>query len=120
MEWQTPEVAAPVTTVESEQVWPTFDHHIELEAARDLINRHKRQNTTGRTSVVTTRVPLDRMLAQEGCVGVRMYFAMNPDGTPTIVMVGVDKDFNDLDQGVISDRMFPCPDWCPMNSMLDS
>ena len=119
MEWQTPEVAAPVAIAETETPWYTFDHHVELAEAKELIDRHKRQNTTGRTSVISSRVPLDQMLAQEGCVGIRMYFAMNPDGMPTLVLVGVDENFNDLDQGVIADRFLPCPTFCSMDSLLD-
>lgn len=111
-------VATPV--IETPRVWPTFDHHIELEDAQDLINRHKRAHPGSRSAVACTRVPLDRILAQSGCVGVRMYFAMNPDNTPTLVLVGVDAEGRDLDEGILGEYLYPCPPFCPMDSKLDS
>ncbi|HEY2804345.1 MAG TPA: hypothetical protein VGI92_00645 [Gemmatimonadales bacterium] len=113
-------VASPVAEVPSSvRVWPTFDHHIELDDARELIGRYKRANPGSRSAVAATRIPLDRILAQPGCVGVRMYFALNPDMTPTLVMVGVDEAGNDID-GMLAEQFMPCPPFCPMNSLLDS
>src|SRR5579872_4415356 len=58
----TPVIEAPAV----EHVWPTFDHHIELDEARELISRYRRANPAGRSAVASTRVPLDRILAQPG------------------------------------------------------
>ncbi len=112
----TPVIEAPAV----EHVWPTFDHHIELDEARELISRYRRANPAGRSAVASTRVPLDRILAQPGCVGVRMYFALNPDMTPTLVMVGVNEQGNDIDSGILAEQFYPCPPFCPMDSLLDS
>ncbi len=111
----TPVIEAPAV----ERVWPTFDHHIELDEARELIDRHKRAHPGSRTAVAFTRVPMDRMLAQPGCVGVRAYFALNPDGTPTLVLVGVTADGRDLDDGIVAEFAYPCPPMCAIDSRLD-
>jgi hypothetical protein len=124
MEWQNTEVATPVETLvetdSTQQVWPTFDHEIGLTEARELIVRSKRQNPGSKSAAMFTRVPLDRILAQKGCTGVRMYYGLNPDGSRTLIMVGVDEQGNDLDEGIIADRTFPCPPYCTMDSALDS
>jgi len=110
-------VAEPVSTP---KVWPTYDHAIPLEEARDLIARFRRANPDKRTAGAFTRVPLDRILAQKGCAGIRAYFAMNPDETMTLVLVGTDEAGNDIDSGYLAEQVFPCPPFCPMDSALDS
>ncbi len=52
------------------------------------------------------------LLAQEGCVGIRIYNALDSDRKMTNVLVGVDQDGNDLYQGRIydsGDRTPPAP-----------
>jgi hypothetical protein len=60
----------------------------------------------------------DKILAQPGCVGVRYYYAQNNDGTPTMVLVGVDNMTNDMTSGVLGDIVWPCPPYCA-NSVLN-
>jgi hypothetical protein len=54
----------------------------------------------------------DKILAQPGCVGIRYYYAALDDGSPTMVLVGVDQNGNDIDSGVIGEATFPCPPFC--------
>ncbi len=109
-------VAEPLST---ERVWPTYDHRIELEEAQEMIGRYRRANPDSKHAVMYTRVPFDRILAQPGCSGIRMYYAMHPDGLPTLVLVGVDVEGNDMDQGELAEWMYPCPPVCAINSALD-
>ena len=115
MEWQNSEVASPAVET---PVWTSFDHGIDVPEAQELITRYREQHPGSRTAGLFTRVPLDAILAQQGCVGVRVYFALNPDGTQCLVMVGVDAEKNDL-EGVIAERSFPCPPECGLDSILD-
>lgn len=121
MDWQTPEVATTVIEAPpSPRRWdPTYDHDIGLTEARELISRHKRAYPGQKSASVFTRLPLDAILAQVGCVGVRMYYGMNPDQTPCLILVGVDELGNDIDEGVIAEKSFLCPPFCSMDSMLD-
>ncbi|MBA2610547.1 MAG: hypothetical protein H0U95_01155 [Bacteroidetes bacterium] len=63
---------------------------------------------------------LKLILAQKDCVGVRMYYAKDDTDKPALVLVGVDRNENDLYNGVILDRSVPCPSYCgdlnPLNS----
>ncbi|MBA2613603.1 MAG: hypothetical protein H0U95_16695 [Bacteroidetes bacterium] len=63
---------------------------------------------------------LKLILAQKDCVGVRMYYAKDDTGKPALVLVGVDKNENDLSNGVILDRSVPCPSYCGTPNPLNS
>jgi hypothetical protein len=53
------------------------------------------------------------LLAQAGCVGVRIYHGRNQDGTNAMVLVGVDAKGNDMSGGTLLEQHFPCPPFCP-------
>jgi hypothetical protein len=61
----------------------------------------------------------DKILAQPGCVGVRYYYAQKDDGTPTLVLVGVDGGGNDIAVGILGEDSFPCPPFCGGPSPLN-
>lgn len=63
---------------------------------------------------------LKLILNQKDCVGIRMFYAKDNENKPVLVLVGVDRNENDLYNGVILDRSVPCPSYCgdanPLNS----
>jgi hypothetical protein len=69
------------------------------------------------------RRSVDVILAQPGCAGLRIYRAVGQDG-PQVVLVGTDKDGNDLvpakatDPGLVAERAWPCPPDCGKASIL--
>ena len=109
-----------VETDSTQRVWPTYDHDIGLTEAREMIGRWKRANPEKASAGAITRVGLERVLGQEGCVGVRAYYALNAEHSMTLVLVGVDEFGNDMDSGELAERIFSCPPFCPMDSALDS
>ena len=60
----------------------------------------------------------EKLLSQDGCVGIRCYFAENLDGTPTIVMVGVNSKGDDLVTGIVGEDVLPCPPFCGHDTVL--
>ena len=62
----------------------------------------------------------DQILAQSGCEGLRMYFAIEPDGTKTLVVVGIDSAENDMTTGLIAEKFGPCPKRCSPKNALNS
>lgn len=62
---------------------------------------------------------LEKILDQEGCVGIRFYYGIDEDGQKQIVMVGVDSDENDL-TNLVADMSFPCPNACSTPNALNS
>jgi len=96
-----------------QQVTGTENHVITLDQATKLVQNYQ----------MSPRVPsikggffgrniFDKILAQDGCVGIRFYYAQRDDGGSTIVLVGVDIAANDMTGGVLGDIVIPCPPYC--------
>ncbi len=51
------------------------------------------------------------LLSQEGCAGLRYYFAKGDDGKATIVLKGVNNNGKDMDT-IILEKARPCPPFC--------
>jgi len=63
---------------------------------------------------------VQKILDQEGCMGIRLFYALDEDSQKQLVMVGADADANDQVDEVIVDRGFPCPDQCGKADALNS
>jgi hypothetical protein len=63
---------------------------------------------------------LNQILSQEGCVGIRAYYAIDDDGEKQLVLVGAMANEEDMYEGVILDRSVPCPTQCATLSPLNS
>ena len=91
-------------------------HRISLEDARRLTRRAREARTDGaRRSVYAhsvSRGVIDEILAQPGCLGLRIYQAVNDRGVDTLVIVGVTADESDMADGVIAQETRPCPPYC--------
>jgi len=96
-------------------------HFISLVEASLLTRRHR--DKAGRGAIkggFFGRKIYEKILAQEGCVGVRNYFAALNDGTPTVVLVGVNEGGDDMIRGVLGDDAFPCPPFQGCYNLLNS
>jgi hypothetical protein len=60
------------------------------------------------------------ILAQNDCVGIRFYYAVDENGSKNLVCVGVDQNENDLIDGLIADRFNSCPPKCSKRNPLNS
>ena len=100
-------------TLSSAQI--NTDHQVDLVTALRLINNRK-SSLTSSAAVVKggffARSAFDKILAQTGVVGIRFYYAQNDDGTPTLVLVGVDTKGQDIQTGLIMERALGCPPFC--------
>ena len=72
---------------------------------------------------------IKEVMGQPGCVGMRIYYALDDKDNKHLLLVGIDKDGNDQipsnDQtktsssgGVVGDRSTNCPPDCAVNSPL--
>ena len=69
------------------------------------------------------RADIDTLLAQEGCVGLRIYLGMDNNALVKVVLVGVDANNDDLldaDNSIIVEMGRRCPVDCPNPSPLNS
>jgi len=63
---------------------------------------------------------VNSILGQTGCMGIRMYFALDKDGNNQLVLVGVDANGDDMTAGVIVDKAYACPPYCSQKNPLNS
>ena len=62
---------------------------------------------------------LNRIIEQEGCIGVRIYNGYDPvTNKENRVLVGVDASGEDISNGIIVEYLNPCPTDCPKSSPL--
>jgi len=96
-------------------------HLISLVEASLLTKMYREKAGRGAVNgVFFSRLIFEKIIAQESCIGVRNYFAALNDGTPTLVLVGVDGTGSDMIRGVLGDDAFPCPPFHGCRNLLNS
>lgn len=96
-------------------------YEISLTEASELTENYRNSVTTGDTiALYFGGDAIQKILDQEGCVGVRFYYATGKTGSPQLVVVGVDASGNDLYTGLIADKAIPCPQVCSAPNPLNS
>jgi hypothetical protein len=99
---------------------PPRDHRISLKDAAVLTKRHQAADPKGLKAGAFHKDQVLELLNQPGCVGLRVYYGRNADGTPTPVLTGIDAADNDLTAGTILEIIYPCPPWCGAANPLNS
>jgi hypothetical protein len=99
---------------------PARDHRISLADAAALTKRHRDTKASEVKAGVIAKDQVLQLLNQADCVGMRIYFGRNPDGTPSLVLAGIDASDNDLTKGMILEQLWLCPPWCGANNPLNS
>lgn len=95
-------------------------HRVTLDAAAGFTRSFRDKADTRVIGGAFSRAIVDEILAQPGCAALRYYFANDPDGQPTLVLVGVTADNTDLAEGVIAEVTWPCPPFCSAPNPLNS
>jgi hypothetical protein len=127
----------------SNPLLPGESHFISLSKAKEMTLRYSTEKNnilkpdlTNPNILLTSetfdREAFDKLLAQAGCVGIRVYFGMDANLTIKIIAVGVDEDNKDIlpsplteaieggeeNGGVIVEEGRPCPPNCPPDDGL--
>ena len=63
---------------------------VGLELGKQMVKRFSEENPQDVKSYLVGREIIERILAQPGCVGIKMYNAINEKDEKTLVYVGVD------------------------------
>lgn len=92
-------------------------HRIPLSEAAEHTKRYREGMHKGGMFL---RQELDDLLAQKDCAAIRFYYGLGKNGEDTLILVGVDKNGNDMVNGVLMDGHFPCPPFCGDGNSLNS
>lgn len=99
----------------------TRSHRVTHAMAKRMRARYVKMFGDGRIAMrpgAYSRTIFDRILAQKGCVGIRLYPAMDGAGRQTTLIVGVDAKGNDILAGIIGDTPWLCPPFCSSTTLL--
>ncbi len=89
------------------------DHNITHQEANQLVENYAKNPSQSEVrSHYFGRDAVLNVLYQKEAVGMRVYYAKHDDGSPALVLVGVDKNGNDIKSGLYLQRTFPCPPFC--------
>lgn len=123
-----------------EDPFPGMDHFISLEEGIQMTTRYRRdyekiltETMKGKDilprSETFNREAFDKVLAQGGCEGIRLYYSMDEKEKIHIIAVGVDAENRDIlplneNRSVVQDMIIEngarCPINCPPDSELNS
>lgn len=92
---------------------------ISLAEGAELTARYRMKYPNGTKGVAYGNELIQQLLDNPGCVGVRMYFAQEADGSQTVVLVGVDETGNDL-LNLVVENGYKCPNICGDSNALNS
>lgn len=116
-----PAVPADLVASRGESILPPYcDHTIELALAIELTAGFRRNFPTERKAGGFFRAALDVILAQPGCLAVRIYNGASEENAHHLILVGVGADGHDMALGALMEAEFPCPPFCDVASPLFS
>jgi hypothetical protein len=96
------------------------NHAVSLEQAVKFVQNFRTSPTApGTQGGFFGKETFEKILAQPGCVGIRYYYAKQDDGSPALVLVGVDAKGDDMEQGLLAEMALPCPPYCGSPSRLN-
>lgn len=81
---------------------------ISLKLGGTMTAKYRNNNVGARKGHFFGRNILNQILDQEGCMGIRMYYAENEDGEKELVIVGADANEDDMLE-LVADISSPCP-----------
>jgi hypothetical protein len=94
--------------------FPGAEKHEITQAVADkyILNFQKNPQVPKIHAGAFQRAILDKILAQPGCDGVRIYYAQKDDSSSALILVGITSSGSDLKGGICADYILPCPPFC--------
>jgi len=94
---------------------------ITLAQAQDYVFEYRKQFPTAIKGYFAGTEKVKMILEQVDCIGLRIYNGYsNGDSKTNLVIVGVDKYGKDMTNGLILEKLTPCPGECDTSSALYS
>lgn len=98
----------------------TEGSQISLQDAATMTASHRATHPNHRLGHFMGKDILNQILAQAGCMGIRVYHGLDTRGNRELVFVGVDANQNDIVTGIVADKAMPCPNTCSISNSLNS
>lgn len=94
---------------------------ITLDEAVEYTHAFQKNNPDALKAFFVGRNKINRILEQNDCIGVRIYNGLDAEsGKNNLVLVGVDAEGEDITEGIILEKLTPCPKYCAKSSPLIS
>lgn len=94
---------------------------ITLDEAVEYTHAFQKNNPDALKAFFVGRNKINRILEQNDCIGVRIYNGLDAEsGKNNLVLVGVNAEGEDITEGVILEKLNPCPTDCAKSSPLIS
>lgn len=94
------------------------DHSINLNDAAALTARYREEEGDEFLGGYFSKAAINKILEQDGCVGIRIYNGLSASDKRNFVLVGVNANGDDLTGGELAEFSIDCPSNCPANSVL--
>jgi hypothetical protein len=96
------------------------DHDIPLSTASAWTKNYRIANPGQTLGNFFGKDAIEAILAQDTCVGIRIYYALDDTGAKQLIIVGADSNENDLYNGLLAERALLCPPNCSTSNPLNS
>lgn len=94
-------------------------HDFPLDEAAKWTKNYREKNPNETLAHYFGEKAIRKIFSQPYCIGMRIYYALNDEGEKQLIIVGVDKNGDDIYQGLIAERSIPCPPICGTSGPLN-
>ena len=97
------------------------DHSISLTTASEWTANYRATISSGDPlGNYFGQAAIAAILAQEDCIGIRIYYALDGVGDKKLIITGVDEDGNDLYEGELAEKAVENPPFGAASNPLNS
>ncbi len=98
----------------------TEGESIELALASTWTANFREEFPEGIKAHFFGREIINQILEQEGCMGIRIFNALDDEGNAKLIIVGADQEESDQTNGILAEFAKPCPAICGRPNSLNS
>lgn len=96
------------------------NHAITLTEASGWTRTYREKNIGATKGHFYGKNAIQAIINQTGCVGIRIYYAIDTIGANQLIIVGATSAEDDLYNGLLAERSIPCPTRCGATNPLNS